>query len=95
MRLKAQLDVIAARHPRTKIVSIVGNKCIENYPDRHLPTLFLYRNGVLRRQFVAYGKDRERSVQGISVFKCGDLDISISRHLLDRTRGTLDGHEYD
>jgi len=64
VRLADQLRIIARRHPRTKIVSIVGNKCIENYPDRHLPTLFLYRNGSLMQQFVAYGKDRERTVEG-------------------------------
>lgn len=64
VRLADQLKTIARRYPRTKVVSIVGNKCIENYPDRHLPTLFLYRNGSLRRQFVAYGKDRERTVEG-------------------------------
>jgi len=89
-RLRAQLNVIADRYPRTKIVSIVGNKCIENYPDRHLPTLFLYRNGVLRRQFVAYGKDRERPVEELEVLlmatnmvdprKAQSLSISAERH---------------
>lgn len=68
VRLAAQLKTIATRHPRTKIVSIVGNKCIENYPDRHLPTLFLYRNGALRRQFTAYGKDKERTIEGMHPF---------------------------
>jgi len=67
VRLADQLKIIARRYPRTKIVSIVGNKCIENYPDRHLPTLFLYRNGSLRRQFVAYGKDRERTVEELEI----------------------------
>ena len=66
-RLADQLKIIAQRYPRTKIVSIVGNKCIENYPDRHLPTLFLYRNGSLRRQFVAYGKERERTLEGAAL----------------------------
>ena len=64
VRLTSQLEIIAAKYPRIKIVSIVGNKCIENYPDRHLPSLFLYRNGSLRRQFIAYGKDRERPLKG-------------------------------
>ncbi|KAF8344147.1 uncharacterized protein EI90DRAFT_3028438 [Cantharellus anzutake] len=67
VRLASQLSTIATKYPRTKIVSIVGNKCIENYPDRHLPSLFLYRNGSLRRQFIAYGKDRERPVEDLEV----------------------------
>jgi len=67
VRLTSQLRIIAAKYPRIKVASIVGNKCIENYPDRHLPSLFLYRNGSLRRQFIAYGKDRERSVEELEV----------------------------
>jgi len=61
-RLTAQLKTLAARFPRTKIVSIVGNKCIENYPDRHLPTLFIYRLGKMTGQVTAWGTDRERTI---------------------------------
>ncbi|KDQ18565.1 hypothetical protein BOTBODRAFT_28955 [Botryobasidium botryosum FD-172 SS1] len=61
-RLAAQLKTLAARFPRTKIVSIVGNKCIENYPDRHLPTLFIYRLGKMTGQVTAWGTDRERTI---------------------------------
>ncbi|KAF8321671.1 thioredoxin-like protein [Clavulina sp. PMI_390] len=67
VRVTEQLRDIARRYPRTKVVSIVGNKCIENYPDRHCPSLFLYRNGALRQQFIAYGKDRERTVDELEV----------------------------
>lgn len=79
VRLADQLKIIAKRHPRTKIVSIVGNKCIENYPDRHLPTLFLYRNGTLRRQFTAYGKDKERTVEELEV-------LLIATNMIDPTK---------
>jgi len=99
VRLEAQLQIIAARYPRVKVVSIVGNKCIENYPDRHLPTLFLYRNGVLRRQFVAYGKDRERPVEELEVLlmatnmidprKAVSTDVPAERQI-DGDEGTED-----
>lgn len=46
------LDTLAAKHPSTKFVSIVGNQCIPNYPDHNLPTLLIYRNGELRRQII-------------------------------------------
>lgn len=46
------LDTLAAKYPATKFVSIVGDKCIPNYPDRNLPTLLVYRNGELHRQIV-------------------------------------------
>lgn len=51
------LDVLAARHPSTKFVSIVGNQCIPNYPDQNLPTLLVYRNGELRRQIIGLRKE--------------------------------------
>merc|ERR1719499_114949 len=33
---------IAARHKDVKFCQIVGAQCIENYPDRHCPTLLIY-----------------------------------------------------
>ena len=50
--LAGYLDTLAAKHPATKFVSIVGSQCIPNYPDHNLPTLLIYRNGELRRQIV-------------------------------------------
>lgn len=64
VQLLAQLRVLAKRYPRTKFVSIVGNKCIENYPDRLQPTLILYRGGEVATQVVSWGKDRVREPQG-------------------------------
>lgn len=63
VQLLAQLRVLAKRYPRTKFVSIVGNKCIENYPDRLQPTLILYRGGEVAAQVVSWGKDRVREPQ--------------------------------
>lgn len=60
MHLLGQLRILAKRYPRSKFVSIVGNKCIENYPDRLQPTLILYRAGEVVAQVVSWGKDRLR-----------------------------------
>ncbi|OCB86561.1 thioredoxin-like protein [Sanghuangporus baumii] len=57
------IRTLASRHPRTKFVSIVGDKCIPNYPDRHLPTFFIYRKGEIVNQQVAWGADRERGLE--------------------------------
>jgi len=62
-QLASQLRILAKRYPRTKFVSIVGNKCIENYPDRLVPTLILYRGGEVAAQVVSWGKDRVREPQ--------------------------------
>jgi len=44
-------------------VSIIGDKCIPNYPDRNLPSFFIYRNGEIVSQQVAWGADKERIIE--------------------------------
>ncbi|TDL27659.1 thioredoxin-like protein [Rickenella mellea] len=58
-----QLRILAKRYPRTKFVSIIGNKCIPDYPDRHLPTFFIYRKGEIINQYTAWGADRDRKIE--------------------------------
>lgn len=50
--LRALLQQVASDYPGTKFVSIIGNHCIPNYPDRNLPTLLIYGHGDLRKQLV-------------------------------------------
>jgi len=53
------IRTLAGRYPQTKFVSIVGDKCIPNYPDRNLPTLILYRNGKMVDNLVAWGANEK------------------------------------
>ena len=50
--LKYHLDLLAAKYKQVKFVSIIGDKCIPNYPDRNLPTLLIYGQGDLKYQQV-------------------------------------------
>ncbi|KAL1747726.1 thioredoxin-like protein [Schizophyllum fasciatum] len=61
---KRHVEILAARHPRTKFVSIVGDKCIPNLPDERIPMFLVYRAGELVNQLVSWGKDRERRIEG-------------------------------
>jgi len=54
-RLFEHLHILASKYPNTKFVSIVGSKCISNYPDQNIPTLILYRNGEVVDQLIAWG----------------------------------------
>ena len=65
-RTFSHIRTLAERHPRTKFVSIVGDKCIPNYPDKNLPTLFVYRKGEIVNQQVAWGMNQERKLEGSS-----------------------------
>ncbi|THH31526.1 hypothetical protein EUX98_g2660 [Antrodiella citrinella] len=57
------IRILAQRHPHTKFVSIVGDKCIPNLPDTRIPMLIIYRNGDVLNQIVSWGADRERRIE--------------------------------
>ncbi|KAL1675546.1 thioredoxin-like protein [Schizophyllum commune] len=71
--VKRHVEILAARHPRTKFVSIVGDKCIPNLPDERIPMFLVYRAGELVNQLVSWGKDRERRIEGEAMwYMCGE-----------------------
>ncbi|PWN31457.1 thioredoxin-like protein [Meira miltonrushii] len=70
--LSGFLDTLAAKYPATKFVSIVGDKCIPNYPDKNLPTMLIYRNGELHRQIV--GLRPEIGLDGMKT-KLEDIEL--------------------
>lgn len=81
--LAGYLDRLAAKYPATKFVSIVGDQCIPNYPDKNLPTLLVYRNGDLHRQIV--GLRPEIGLDGIKT-KCEDIELLlIAVGVIDRS----------
>jgi len=43
---------LAAKFPATKFLKSVSSVCIPNYPDKNLPTVFVYRDGELKKQFI-------------------------------------------
>ncbi|KAH9484057.1 Phosducin-like protein 3 [Psilocybe cubensis] len=68
---------LARKYPRSKFVSIVGDKCIPNLPDSRVPMLIVYRKGEIRQQIVAWGADRERRQEELEaiLLVTGALDI--------------------
>jgi hypothetical protein len=74
-RAAQHINILAVRYPRSKFVSIVGDKCIPNLPDSRLPMIIVYRKGDIRNQVVAWGSDRERRIEGQS---CCFLIISLA-----------------
>lgn len=65
------LAQVASNHKDVKFVSIPSQNCIENWPAKNLPTLFLYCHGELQTQLLTLkplgGKDT--SVAGILAFR--------------------------
>lgn len=48
----ALLRELASLYPSSKFVSIPSTHCIENYPDKNVPTMLVYRAGKMTGQIV-------------------------------------------
>ncbi|KAK3793387.1 hypothetical protein RRG08_039193 [Elysia crispata] len=46
------LNNLARKFPATKFLKSVSTVCIPNYPDKNLPTIFVYFEGDLKKQWV-------------------------------------------
>lgn len=46
------LSLLAQKFPATKFLRSVSSVCIPNYPDKNLPTIFVYFEGDLKKQWV-------------------------------------------
>lgn len=82
--MEALLRQLASSHPLTKFLSIIGDRCIEGYPDRNLPTLLIYGKGDLQKQLVGTsqfggmaGMSRQRLEKFLS--DCGAIELSTNR----------------
>uniref|UniRef100_A0A0B7AGP7 Phosducin domain-containing protein n=1 Tax=Arion vulgaris TaxID=1028688 RepID=A0A0B7AGP7_9EUPU len=46
------IENLARKFPQTKFLKSVSSVCIANYPDKNLPTIFVYFEGDLKKQWV-------------------------------------------
>ncbi|XP_039253445.1 phosducin-like protein 3 [Styela clava] len=49
------LRQLAAKFPHVKFLNSVSTTCIPNYPDKNLPTIFIYRNNDLKESWIGPG----------------------------------------
>lgn len=50
--INQHLIQLAQKFPATKFLKSVSSTCIPNYPDKNLPTIFVYYEGDMKSQFV-------------------------------------------
>ncbi|KAG5339721.1 hypothetical protein C0989_003971 [Termitomyces sp. Mn162] len=77
------IRLLAERYPRTKFVSIVGDKCIPNLPDSRVPMIIVYKKGEIRNQIVAWGADQERRIEELEAI----LLVTGALHMPERPPG--------
>jgi len=46
------LSTLATKFPEIKICDIPAQRCIENYPESNCPTLIIYHNGNVVKQYI-------------------------------------------
>jgi len=59
------LEEIAIKYKFLKILRIPSTQAVENWPDRNLPALFLYHEGVLKEQLVTLRSLRGKTTKDI------------------------------
>jgi len=72
--INSHIEQLAHKFPATKFLKSVATTCIPNYPDKNLPTVFIYYEGEMKGQFagpLAFG--------GMRLTK-DDLEWMLSRY---------------
>lgn len=76
--INQHLSTLARKFPQTKFLKSISTTCIPNYPDRNLPTIFVYFEGEMKAQFI-----------GPLVFGGMNLKVEGKRRLADKTEHFL------
>ena len=50
--INEHLYALAQKFPQTKFIKSVSSVCIPNYPDKNLPTIFVYCEGDMKKQYI-------------------------------------------
>ena len=50
--MNQHLEYLARKFPETKFLKSISSLCIPNYPDKNLPTIFVYHEGDMKKQWV-------------------------------------------
>lgn len=50
--INQHLNMLAQKFPATKFLKSISTTCIPNYPDKNLPTLFIYFEGEMKTQLI-------------------------------------------
>lgn len=64
------LASLARKFPTTKFLKSISTTCIANWPDSKLPTILIYHNGNMEKQFVG-----PLELRGMKLTEAGDMCI--------------------
>jgi hypothetical protein len=50
--LNQYIAQLARKFPKTKFIKSISTVCIPNYPDKNVPTIFIYYEGDMKKQYI-------------------------------------------
>ncbi|XP_070505066.1 viral IAP-associated factor homolog [Chironomus tepperi] len=50
--LNQYINELAMKYPSVKFIRSIAQTCIPNFPDKNVPTIFVYYNGQMKKQFL-------------------------------------------
>jgi len=50
--INQHLSRLAAKFPQVKFLKSISTTCIPNYPDKNVPTIFIYKDGEMTDQWI-------------------------------------------
>lgn len=50
--INQHMQVLAAKYPTVKFLKSIATTCIPNFPEKNLPSIFIYFEGDMKRQLV-------------------------------------------
>ncbi|XP_078279405.1 phosducin-like protein 2 [Rhinoraja longicauda] len=94
--LNHHLGHLAKKYPETKFMKAIANICIPNYPDKYLPTIFVYFEGQMKARFIGLEcgvpdtklEELERKLAKTSAIKT-DLEEKHKEKAVDMKASTL------
>uniref|UniRef100_A0A2K5CQW8 Phosducin-like protein 3 n=1 Tax=Aotus nancymaae TaxID=37293 RepID=A0A2K5CQW8_AOTNA len=83
--INQHLSGLASKFPDVKFIKAISTTCIPNYPDRNLPTIFVYLEGDIKAQFIGplvFGDELEWKLSESGAIKT-DLEENPKKQIED------------
>lgn len=76
------LPQMAQQYPAVKFIKSLAQLCIPNYPDQNLPTIFIYKNGEMKSQYVGQQLFQGLNYKGLEqlLAKSGVIETEETSH---------------
>lgn len=75
------IETLAKLHPDVKVVSIPAQACMENWPTKNCPTLFLYSDEELQHQLITL-----QSLRGLDTTVKDLEEYLVSQHVISQVK---------